>query len=86
MRPGGSPGSIPPWGYVGAQLAQGWGASCGVARGVSGVLRVGVVPVLPVSVRRRLRGGEGVCVHGVGLWVMSHRRLPFFPRLLEGLS
>ena len=30
----------------------------------------------PVSVRRRLWGGEGVCVCGAGLWVMSHRRMP----------
>ena len=32
--------------------------------------------VSPVSVRRRLWGGEGVCVCGAGLWVMSHRRMP----------
>ena len=30
----------------------------------------------PVSVLRRLWGGEGVCVCGVGHWVMSHRRMP----------
>ena len=36
----------------------------------------GVLWVLPVSVRRRFRGGEGVCVPSVGLGVMSHRRLP----------
>ena len=54
-----------------APLAGGSGASCYVARGAPGVLCV-----LPVSVRRHLRGGEGVCVRGVGLGVMSHRRLP----------
>ena len=32
---------------------------------------------LPVSVRRRLSGGEGACVRAVGLGVMSHRRLAF---------
>ena len=32
--------------------------------------------VPPVSVRRRLWGGEGVCLCGAGLWVMSHRRMP----------
>ena len=32
--------------------------------------------VSPVSVRRRLWGGEGVCACGAGLWVMSHRRMP----------
>ena len=32
--------------------------------------------VPPVLVRRRLWGGEGVCVCGAGLWVMSHRRMP----------
>ena len=32
--------------------------------------------VLPVSMRRRLWGGEGVCVRGVGLGVMFHRHLP----------
>ena len=31
--------------------------------------------VSPVSVRRRLLGGEGVCACGAGLWVMSHRRM-----------
>ena len=44
-------------------------------RGVRGrAPRVLWVP--PVSVRRRLLGGEGVCVCGAGLWVMSHRRMP----------
>ena len=32
--------------------------------------------MLPVSVCGHLWGGEGVCVRGVGLGVMSHRRLP----------
>ena len=32
--------------------------------------------VLPVLVRRRFGGGEGVFVRGVGLGVMSHMRLP----------
>ena len=49
----------------------GSGASCCVVRRASGVLWVP-----PVSVRRRLWGGEGVCVCGAGLWVMSHRRMP----------
>ena len=53
--------------------AAGWGsgASCCVARRAPGVLWVPLV-----SVRRRLCGGEGVCVCRVGLWVMSHRRIP----------
>ena len=54
-----------------APLAGGSGASCCVARRASGVLWVS-----PVSVRRRLWGGEGVCACGAGLWVMSHRRMP----------
>ena len=54
-----------------APLARGSGASSCVVRGAPGVL-----PVLPVSVRGRLRGGEGVYVRGVGLGVMSYRRLP----------
>ena len=66
----------PPWGQAGAPPAGESGASCCVARGVPGVLRVGAVSVSPVSVRRRLRGGEGVSVGGGGLGVMSHRRLP----------
>ena len=54
-----------------APLAGGSGASCCVARRAPGVLWVS-----PVSVRRRLWGGEGVCACGAGLWVMSHRRMP----------
>ena len=50
--------------------------SCCVACRVSGLLWVGLVPVLPLSVRGRMRGGEGWCVRGVGLGLMSHRRLP----------
>ena len=49
----------------------GSGASCCVACRAPGVLWVP-----PVSVRRRLWGGDGVCVCGAGLWVMSHRRMP----------
>ena len=52
-------------------MAGGSGASCCVMRRAPGVLWVP-----PVPVRRRLWGGEGVCVCGVGLWVMSHRRMP----------
>ena len=54
----------------------GSGASCCVACEVPGVLRDGAVSVLPLSVRRRLRGGQGVSLCGVGLELMSHRRLP----------
>ena len=52
-------------------LAGGSGASCCVVRRAPGVL---LVP--PVSVRRRLWGGEGVCLCGAGLRVMSHRWMP----------
>ena len=48
----------------------GSGASCCVARRAPRVLWVP-----PVSVRRRLWGGEGVCLYGAGLWVMSHRQM-----------
>ena len=41
-----------------------------------GVLRVGAMWVLPVSVQHQLWGGEGVSVCWVGLEVMSHRRVP----------
>ena len=44
----------------------GSGASCCVARGVPEVLQVGAVPLLPVSMRRRLQGGELVSVYGGG--------------------
>ena len=53
MPPGRGPGSNFVWGYDGALLARGSGVSCCVARGVPRVLRVAVVPVLPVSVRGR---------------------------------
>ena len=54
-----------------APLAGGSGASCCVVRRAPGVLWVP-----PVSVRRRLWGGERVCLCGAGLWVMSHRQMP----------
>ena len=41
----------------------------------SGMLRVRVVSMLPVSVRRGLRGGERVSTVAGGLGVTSHRRL-----------
>ena len=64
----------------GLRLARRWpgraGASCCVARGDPRLLRVRLVPVLPLSVRRRLRAGEALSVCGGGLGVMSNRRLP----------
>ena len=54
----------------------GGAAGRGVRRVVlCGARAPGVLWVPPVSVRRRLWGGEGVCVCGAGLWVMSHRRM-----------
>ena len=61
------PVSNPPWGEVWAPLAGGSGVSCCVARGVPGVLRVGVVLALPASMRRRLWGGKGCMWVGLGL-------------------
>ena len=79
---------------MGASSAWWLGASCCVACGVLGVPWGGVVLTAPVSVRRRLWGGEGVvrgwgvmaCWGGLGVMSqMSQRRVspPF--RLLEGL-
>ena len=73
MRPGRDPGSFPLWGDVVAPLA-GWsGASCCVARPAPVVC---VLWVLLVPAPGRLRCGDGVCVYGVGLGVMSQRRIP----------
>ena len=65
-------------GQGGAPLAEGTRESCTVARGVPGVLRVGVVPMLPVSMHQGLRGAEGVFVRWGWLGMMSHRKFPSF--------
>ena len=47
-----------------------------MVREVPGLLQVGAMWVLPVSVPGHLWGSEGVSACGDGLWVMSRRRLP----------